>query len=358
MHGRAVQIVALLVAVLGITAGARGQGPAPPLAMPPEPTEAPETEPTVKRVPFDDLGVAPASFDLPFSINTGMPQRDPQADQGTDQKLYPLTDLALFSNDYVDPRYVNNSQFPDEPGIWERTRGGYHEQVIRFCDDVKRFYWSENLLYVGLSIGIAAPLANTDADRRIRDNYQRRAGGGSNGGVDNLADAFRYVGEYQYAIPAYLAFSLSGYLWPDNVLFTPLGEFGNRSLRAIAVGAPTVGILQVGLGGKGPTGSSRWNPLDGSRGVSSQAFLGAVPFLTAASMCENRVGKVVLFVGSFGSSWAAIHQDRNYFSQVLLGWSIAYLSVEAVNYTEEQARLRILPVVTPEGVGMMMHLQY
>jgi hypothetical protein len=155
--------------------------------------------------------------------------------------------------------------------------------------------------------------------------------------------------------------SLGGNLFPDHPWLEPMGQFGSRGLRALAVGAPMVGILQVGLGSDRPfTEDSRWHPFRSSHGASGHAFVGAVPFLTAASMIENRPLRALLFAGSLGTAWSRIHTDDHYFSQVLLGWTIAYLSVQAVNQTECQfsGRLQIVPVQFPTCTGIGVLFQY
>ena len=282
----------------------------------------------------------------------------PRGDGIPYQKIYSMANLALMSSEYMDPRYVVNSQYPDEPGIWERTRDGYGEQFHRLWSDTLNFYWSDNLLSIGLVVGVAAPFANTHADQGIRNWYQRQAGRGQSRAADSFADVGKQFGEYKYTIPAYFAMSAGGHLFPDNAMLAPIGEFGDRSLRAMIIGAPTVGILQVGLGGQRPVADdSRWHPFQYSHGVSGHAFVGAIPFLTAASMTDSRPLRALLIAGSFWTGWSRIHTDDHYFSQVMIGWSIAYLATQAVNQTECD-RCRIIPMAFPNGMGMGVHIQY
>ena len=291
-----------------------------------------------------------------ISPNTGMPILDTPEEQ----KIYPVAELAALSSDYLDVRYAANSAHPNDIGLWERLRDSSGEQIHRLVKDYKTFYWSENLLYVGLAVGIAAPIANTHADQGIRDWYQRQAGNGQSRGADDTAMFFKKFGEYKYAIPIYVAFSLTGTFCPDSPFMSTVGDFGNRSLRALAVGAPTVGVLQVGLGSGRPyTGDSHWHPFRNSNAASGHAFVGAIPFLTAASMTESRALKALLIAGSLAPAWSRIHTDDHYFSQILLGWSIAYLSVQAVNQTEcDCCRMRVVPIEIPNGVGMGVEVKY
>lgn len=189
-----------------------------------------------------------------------------------------------------------------------------------------------------------------------------RRGAGQSATADHFADVGKQFGEYKYTIPALLALSFGGHLFPDHAWMSPLGNFGDRSLRALAVGAPMVGILQVGLGGQRPDANdSYWQPLRNSHGVSDYAFVGAVPFLTAASMTESRALKAVLIAGSMWPAWSQVHDDSHYFSQVFIGWSIAYLATQAVNQTENDS-VRVVPLAIPNGngttMGMGVHIQY
>ncbi len=290
------------------------------------------------------------------SPNTGMFKFDEAQNGGNIGNVQ----LAIESSQFVDPRYIANSQHPDDLGVWERGVNYYGDQFHRLVQDYRNFYLSENLLYVGAAVAIAAPLANTHADQEIRNWYQRSAGNGRSHGADQVANVFNEIGDAGYVVPALFACSLTGFFGDDTPALVCVGDFGNRSLRALAVGAPTVGILQYGLGSGSPADppDSRWQPLHAHDGVSGNAFVGAVPFLTAASMTDNLALKSLFVVGSFGPSWSRIHSDDHYLSQALLGWSIAYLSVHSVNQTESDSHFRIVPCDIPKGVGIGVQVQY
>lgn len=351
----------LALALFAGVASVRGQEPALPMApIQGQLPELPNTLPKVQRLPFDPAPTPPPApaptpqpqVEVPISPNTGLPQLN-------GDKRYSLADMAELGNNYIDARYVVNSQRPDDLGLWERTRDGYADTLHRLVRDYKRFYLSENLLYVGLAVGIVAPFANTDLDQRIRDGYQRQAAVGQNQTVDQMADGFKQFGEYKYVIPAYFAFSAVQYLFPECVPLQYTGQFGDRSLRALAVGAPMVGALQYGLGAGRPFGNdSRWHPGRASNSASGHAFVGSIPFLTAASMVENRVLKALLIAASFGTGWSRIHHDAHYTSQVILGWSIGFLAVEAVNFTEAESRFRFVPLEVPNGYGVGLEVQF
>jgi hypothetical protein len=283
----------------------------------------------------------------------------PRLEQFKDGGNIGMVQLAFDSGQYMDPRYLANSEHPDDPGIWEMMTTDTGVQLHRLVRDYKDFYWSDNLLCVGVAIAIAAPLANTNADQAIRNWYQR--GAGQSNVANSTADVFRAFGAYQYAVPVYVTFAFSEYLFPECGPLNTLGDFSWRSLRAMAVGAPTVGVLQYGLGSGRPDNAndSYWHPFRAHDGVSGHAFVGAIPFLTASSMTDNPVLEALLIAGSFGPAWSRIQTDDHYLSQVLLGWSIAYLSVQSVNLTECQSRnMRIVPVEIPKGVGIGVEVKY
>lgn len=290
------------------------------------------------------------------SPNTGMPRFD--TSQGGHNIGIP--DLAIESSQYIDPRYIANSQFPDQMGGWEQLVKYYGDQSHRLVQDFKNFYLSEDLLCLGLAVGIAAPLANTNADHEIGNWYQRGAGPGHSNAADQTANAFHACGEWGYTVPIFAACSITGFIWDDNAALQTVGDFGNRSLRALAVGTPAVGILSYGLGSGSPgePPDSRWQPLHSEHGVSSNAFVGAVPFLTAASMTDSVALKSLFIAGSIGPAWADFHNDNHYLSQVFLGWAIAYLAVDSVSQTESERHFHIVPCDIPKGIGVGVELQY
>lgn len=313
--------------------------------------------------PFPQVEPQPSAADAPaefkageISANTGMPKFDATQEGGNVGNVH----LAIESSQYIDPRYIENSQYPDDPGLWERAGKYYGDQFHRLVQDYKNFYLTENLLYVGVAVAVAAPLANTNADQAIRNWYQNGASNGHAPFLGRTAHIFNQVGNYEYTVPVYIVCSLTGFCWDDTPALAAVGDFGNRTLRALAVGAPTVGVLQFGLGSGQPADQpdSRWQPLHSSHGVSGSAFVGAVPFLTAASITDNVALETLFVVGSFGPAWSSIHSDDHYLSQVLLGWSIAYLAVHSVNQTEADSRFHIVPCDIPKGVGVGVQVEY
>jgi hypothetical protein len=221
---------------------------------------------------------------------------------------------------------------------------------------------------MALGIAVAAPLANTSADRSIRDWYQNKVRHHS---ADHYALSAKYFGEYSYALPVYFGAAIGGKalegidsLFGDDGSFVSdvglaTNEWGKRCIRAMAVGTPMVGVFQVVLGSTRPRlGSSYWNPFYSSHGVSGHAYIGSIPFLTAASMTDSPYLRVPLFLGSFLAGWSRIHTDDHYFSQVALGWWMGFIAVRSVNQTQEAEKpIEFIPGFS-EGAGVSMLLRY
>jgi PAP2 superfamily len=219
-------------------------------------------------------------------------------------------------------------------------------------DAVYAYSW-ESLLEFGLAIGAAAPLANTDADRSVHEWYQEKIRSDT---TDAVADVAGVAGEFWVTVPIYMAVSLGP---GKDLVDESTSEWGSRSLRAMMVGSPML-LFSLALGGHRPSkGDSNWELFDGMRGVSGHTFTGAVPFLTAASMTDDPLCKAALVAGSFAVGWARINNEEHYLSQVVLGWSVAYLAVTAVNESEGQDRcFRLLPTVTPAGPGLALFCEF
>jgi hypothetical protein len=314
----------------------------------------------------DDAATAPRAQTQPavplpsVSPNTGMPVLEKPGQGAAPPSPSPmLVDIALASSEYIDPRYIMNSQPDPGPTLGDRFCEAYRDQLTRLIvSDFKNFYWSENTLILGLSVAAVAPIANTHVDQGFRDWYQKQAG--SSSGANNAARAISNIGAYQYVIPADIAVSAIGHLFPDNAIAAEFAQFGDRSLRALAVGAPMVGILQVGLGSDSPapnSTNSQWRPFKSDYGASGYSFVGAIPFLTAADMTDCRPLQATLILASFATTWSRVQTDNHYLSQALLGWACAYLAVRSVNQTDE-ARVQIVPVEIPNGAGLGVMIRY
>jgi len=225
------------------------------------------------------------------------------------------------------------------------------------CCDYGNYYSWPGMYPLLYGIGGASLLANTSLDGDFQSWYQREA---RSSGTDNFASFWKNFGEGQYLIPAFAGLGLVGGMFENRPLFSITGEFGDRVTRGYLVGAPPMILMQYCLGGSRPGETrfeSRWRPFEDSNSVSGHAFVGAVPFITAAKMCDNPWAKGTFYVCSTFTAWSRVNDDAHYLSQACLGWWMAYLASQAVDRTEcEPSCYELAPIISPElsGVGLVV----
>ena len=225
-------------------------------------------------------------------------------------------------------------------------------------DDYREFYSCRNLGLVALGIGLAAPLANTNLDREFGEHYQESI---RNTFTDDLSSVFKTFGEGRYMLPATAGLTVLYYTLPQSPFTDVPGEWAERSLRAYLVGAPAMYFTQMALGAGRPgesLHSSHWTPFQDNNAVSGHAFIGAVPFLTAAKMTDQPLLKTGLYALSTLPAWSRVNDDAHFLSQAALGWWFAYLSTSVVWQTGEDARIRIVPMAMASGMGMGAEIRY
>jgi hypothetical protein len=246
--------------------------------------------------------------------------------------------------------------------VWDLTGRISHsaecciEDLYSHTEDCRNYYsWPSvrNLLW-----GVAAGsiLANSSLDEGFRGRYQADV---RSDGLDDVSAFWRTLGEGQIFIPAYVGVGLVGAMYDDCRLGREMAGFGSRTSRAYAVGVPSMLLMQAGLGASRPgetDDESRWKPFDDNNAVSGHAYVGAVPFITAAKMTDNPFVKGSLYFCSTLTAWSRVNDDKHYLSQACLGWWMAYLACDAVQATESphDERLTLVPVSSPEMVGVGM----
>jgi hypothetical protein len=192
--------------------------------------------------------------------------------------------------------------------------------------DFGRFYVErENLVRLGIGLAGAGILANTSIDGDLRDRYQADL---RSGDTDHVSKAFKVFGAVYVAAPLYL-----GAYGAGSMLGSPtMEEWAKKSIRASVVGTPAVLGLMGALGADRPGGGggSAWKPFNRWHGVSAHAFIGGVPFMTAASMAGNVYVKAALYGMSTLTGLSRINDDQHYLSQAALGWYLAYLCSRVV----------------------------
>jgi hypothetical protein len=204
-------------------------------------------------------------------------------------------------------------------------------------------------------------LANTNLDEQFRQAVH----GPANSHNNSLMWA-KDLGTGQYVIPGLLGVYAVDY-WIDSgaapgerPVAEALQQWSGRSLRGLTVGAVPVLALQYAIGSSRPgesSAGSKWKPFQDNNGVSGHAFVGAVPFWTAAQMTDNIPLEAAFYAGGTLAGISRIHDDAHYLSQVVMGWWIAGLSVAAVNNTEwEKRQWQVMPMMIEGGSGIgVMH---
>ena len=264
---------------------------------------------------------------------------------------------------------------------------GLHAQTVVFDPSCKTATWSESFHRFGnqernrifadygnlynqsnaMNFGVALLGAGVVANTKMDSNFQRWYGNHIRSDfTHDFSKRAKIFGEGHIFIPVMTASALTYRFWQEKQGGQPnckLGDFTDRTFRGYLVGAPTLLVTQLALGGDRPRdGASYWRPFKQDHGVSGHAFMGAVPFITAAQMTDKPYAKGVLYALSTCTAWSRVDEDAHYLSQIALGWYLAYLSVRAVSETEGlkplPKGLTIFPVSDDRWVGMGVHYQY
>ena len=194
-------------------------------------------------------------------------------------------------------------------------------------DDYKSFYSKDNMFQLAGYFAIGATMANTPIDQNIQDWYNDNIKSNT---TDNFAQFAKNLGEGSYWIPLGLLASSLYYIDEDFLL----SNWGLQVMRSYIVGAPFMLGAQVLTGASRPSddneNNSYWRPFYDKNGVSGHAFIGTVPFVVIAKMSDSYLIKIPAYIASFLAAWSRINDNAHYASQVLLGWSIGYVSVESI----------------------------
>jgi hypothetical protein len=164
---------------------------------------------------------------------------------------------------------------------------------------------------------------------------------------------------YYYA-PVYLLAMGTGHLTEQNNFGNVLYHWGYRSFRTFMVGGPQQATVTYLLGSGRPNrgDDSKWRPFKHNTGVSGHAFYGAIPFLTAAMMTNHAVPRYMLYAASTLPGLARINSNYHYLSQVVLAWSIAYLSADSVYATDEQREPKFQMRLEGRADGLMLRANW
>nr|GHT29231.1 hypothetical protein FACS18942_10270 [Planctomycetales bacterium]GHT37548.1 hypothetical protein FACS189427_10630 [Planctomycetales bacterium] len=241
----------------------------------------------------------------------------------------------------------------------------FFEQWNNVREDHRNYYSKSVFWKLGLAIGVHAAVSNTSIDRQFRNWYQNDI---RSSRTDDVSKNFKVLGEGSIWLPVFGAAALTSCLGQKFCpSFRPangvIGEFAVKTTRSYLVGTPTLLLGQFCLGSSRPSDlrsyHSAWRPFQDDNSFSGHAFIGATPFLTAAAMTDKIWLKSVFYTCSTFAGISRINDDAHYTSQVLLGWYIAYLSVQSISKTDnilERRGLTVFPVLDAKYVGIGISL--
>lgn len=220
---------------------------------------------------------------------------------------------------------------PSTPGQSAEHENPLQRFAGAVADDYRTAYSTAGLLDLAPHVAAHGVLANTNADRWIRDHWQEDVRGEPG---DDFFYKFLRVGDFaqnRWSVPIYsLTMAASGYSGTEED-DSPVATWASRSLRANILGGPQGWALTYMLGTHRPdTGHSGWAPWNDNDGVSGHALYGAVPFLTAARMAENPWWRYGLYAASTLPPLARVNLNKHYASQAYLGWAVAFVATDVV----------------------------
>jgi hypothetical protein len=199
-------------------------------------------------------------------------------------------------------------------------------------EDQKQFYSKESLTLLSVSLISGGILAHLPLDQQIFDFYQEKIRSLDTDKFSALAKSF---GNKRPLLSSLAIISLTGFVLDQLEVKTPFFDFGNKALCSILVGVSPLIIGQNLLGAHRPKDhkGSHWRPFENDRAISGHAFMGAIPFITAAHLTSNLPLKIAFFLASTFTGISRINDSMHYPSQVFLGWMLAYASCKAVEKT-------------------------
>jgi hypothetical protein len=270
----------------------------------------------------------------------------------TPPERLPALDLIEPSHPLESPFAGGQGQYPDEfPG--EPLRADLWADIWQ--DHVHYYSW-ETLGPTLVMFGAGATIANTPVDQQFRNWWQRDV---HTAGLHDVALGFRNLGEGLYVIPASVGIWLAGEMLGDMPGGPMLAQWGGRTTRSIGVGFPMLLLTQLATGGSRPIEGdelahpSHWKFFGDNNGVSGHAFIGAIPFLTAAQLTDSPWAKGTFLAGSTLVAMSRLETDSHYLSQVMLGWWMAYIATSAVERTTlAHSPYTVEPLLFQDGFGL------
>lgn len=234
--------------------------------------------------------------------------------------------------------------------------------VSRVLSDQRNFYSPESLTLLGGGLIVGGAIANSSADQSLQHVAQSAVLNANSDDWFESLHASKELGDGRYTLPVFVSAWMVGELLPDSKIAEVSGLWGERSLRGFLVGAPPLIALQQLTGGSRPTESpenSEWHPFTDNNGISGHAFMGSLPFITAAKMSDRPMVKASFYAASTIAPLSRVNDNAHYPSQVALGWWMAYLAASAVDATDHpNSRWKFYPYSTGTGTGILAEFKY
>lgn len=234
----------------------------------------------------------------------------------------------------------------------ETAHSTFGRFVQHAIDDHRRHYSSDVLVDLVPPLAFAGALANTNADRWIRDTWQEDVRSDASNDVARVFLRVGDAGQNKISMPTYVLVMAAADYRGDSRSDAPAATWAARSLRANILGGPQAFALTYMLGSHRPdVGTSGWNPWNDNDGVSGHSFYGAVPLLTAARMSESPSWRYTLYALSALPAYARVNDNQHYTSQAVMGWSLAWLATRTVAETDagKTEQFSVAPVLLPDG---------
>ena len=151
--------------------------------------------------------------------------------------------------------------------------------------------------------------------------------------------------------------------WIDGPpAFETVGLWGERSVRGVLVGAVPLLVTQRLTGGSRPNETedgAGWHPFQDNNGVSGHAFMSSIPFITAAKMSDNVVGKAFWYSASLLGPLSRINDNAHYPSQVGLGWAMGFLAASAVQHNDTGKKgWAVVPEASFQSTGLAFQYRW
>lgn len=199
----------------------------------------------------------------------------------------------------------------------------------------RRTYYSRRaFLRIGGATAAAGLLAYTGADEAIESFHADTL---RSKGTDLASSLVKPLGERFWFLNWALLAGVDA--WQRTNWLT---RWGRRNFEAMVVGLPMLWTLQRGLGANRPSSDDanpRWRPLKADNSASGHAFIAAVPFLSLATMTPARWQRQLARFGSVLTGWSRLNDRKHYVSQIILGWTIAWNAVLAVDSRDDTDQL-------------------